>query len=176
MIEVKEDIAQLMVEFREIVRKELRDQGHVATGKLANTMRIEVQESQSRVVANLWLEDYFLNIEYPLQAGRVPYTRGSGARFSQLVESLMRWFRQKGVSNPSRATFATINKWKKEGRPTRASFRFSRNGRRTGFMKESVKTFSKDLGDEVIDIYASKIRGRYIALFRSLDQFNLKAS
>lgn len=176
MIKAKDKIEELMIEFREVVRDELRAEGHRSSGRLENTMRIEVKESDTKVEALLWLEDYYVFIEYPMRAGSVPFIRGSGAKFSQLVEGLMKWFKRKGASNPMRATFATINKWMQEGRPTRNSLRFSKNGRRTGFMKHSVKVFSTDLLDNLETIYVEKAEDHFRAVFRSLDQFKLKAS
>lgn len=172
---IKRLITELMEEFREIVRKELKDQGHSDTGKLSKSMRIEVIEYTGGIKALLYLQDYYVFLEYPMRAGNVPYSRGSGARTSQLITQLIAWFRRKGAANPVAASFATVNVWLKEGRPTDRSYAFSRNNRRTGFMKQSVKTWSKGLAEKIEGAYIESTNDHYRAVFKSLDNIKLRA-
>lgn len=167
-------VREWLEDFREIMIQELKDQGHWDTGKLGNNSRIEIKAQETKIQGLLWLEDYYVFIENPMAPGKQLYTRGSGASSSQIVQALMQWFRRKGAPNPMRATFATLNTWRKEGRPTRRSLQYSSNGRRTGFLKETVRQFSLDAVKNVEQIFSESIDGHYRLLFRSLDYFTLK--
>lgn len=128
--ELFRDVIALMNEVKDLYIKELKAQGHVNTGNLLRSAESRVFFQGLSVRAELLLAGYFEYLERRLPASRVPYRRGSGRGRSQVVQALIRYFEQRGAKEPKRATFATLNKWKKEGRPTRSSKRFSSNGRR----------------------------------------------
>lgn len=124
----------------EVVKKELSDQGHRLTGSLIDTIRVEVEVKRETILGLIWMNEYFPYLDRFLPPDKVPYSPGSGRRSSKVVDALERYWKKRGLgpSEARRATFATLNKWKKEGRPTKASFRFSKNGRRTGFLQASI--------------------------------------
>jgi hypothetical protein len=170
---IEESIHKIISDLREIVRDELRAQGHHDTGSLGDTMRIEVKEGPDSISGLLWLNDYYVYIEYPMSASRVPFRRGSGAKSSEMLKGLIDWWRRKGASNPVAAAFATVNVWLREGRPTQRSHFYSRNGRRTGFLKTSIKVFEKDLIGKVRDAFVEETKEHFKAVFKSMDQFKL---
>ena len=136
-------------------KKELEDQGHRLTGDLINTIRVEVQAKRDAILGLVWMNEYYPYLEYPLPADRVPYSRGSGRKTSKVVQALERYWQKRGLSGREAlsASFATLNKWKAEGRPTKASFRFSKNGRRTGFLAATIAQIEAK-ADEVLSLEA----------------------
>jgi hypothetical protein len=138
---VLDAVEKLLALAKDSVKKELQEQGHVLTGALINTIETELQAKRFAIIGLVWLNDYFHYLDRALPADKVPYQPGSGRRSSKVVTALERYWRLRGLSpkEATRATFATLNKWKQDGRPTRASFRFSKNGRRTGFLAATVE-------------------------------------
>jgi len=119
-----------MEEIRDLYVQELKNQGHIDTGKLSKTPEIRTLFIPLGIRSSLLLESYFEYLERRLDPQNVPFKRGSGKKSSKLVQALFRYFQRKGASDFKAATFATINKWKQEGRPTRSSLRFSSVGTR----------------------------------------------
>ena len=131
------------------VRKELSDQGHTLTGSLSRSVATDIQSGEEQITGRISMNEYFAYLERRLPANRVPYRRGSGAKRSKVVEALERYWKLRGLApkEARSATFATLNKWKQEGRPTRASFRFSKNGRRTGFLEATIDEINANAQD-----------------------------
>jgi len=135
------------------VRRELEDQGHRLTGSLIDSLKTEIRAKREAILGLVWLNEYFPYLEYPMSADRVPYSRVSGRKTSKVVAALQGYWRRRGLDaqEATRATFATLNKWKTEGRPTRQSFQYSRNGRRTGFLQYSIQQIEAD-ADRVLGL------------------------
>lgn len=137
---------------------ELDKQGHIDTGKLASTGQIETQFIPLGIRSTLLLESYYEYLERRLDPQHIPFQRGSGKKTSKLVQALFRYFQRKGATDFKAATFATINKWKKEGRPTKASLRFSSVGTRIRPLSRvledldvSVETMFTLAGEKALD-------------------------
>lgn len=145
----------LLKKAADIARRELEGQGHKLTGSLIASIETKLQVKRNAILGLVLMNDYFEHLEYPLPPERVPYGSGSGAKQSKLIRALTNYWKKRGLGNDEakRASFATANKWKQEGRPTKASFRFSKNGRRTGFLAESLRQIEKQ-ADEVLSLKA----------------------
>lgn len=118
------------------LRKELRDQGHVLTGDLERSIDYEIRQVGDIIQSEMSGNDYGDALNDGVKAGSIPYTRGSGATESEYIDGLIRNFKFRGKSEEEakRAAFATANTQKKDGMPTRGSMKYSKNGRRTGFI------------------------------------------
>lgn len=129
--ELFNDVMTLMNEVKDLYIQELTAQGHNNTGNLMRSAETSVTFEGLSVKGKLLLAGYFEFLERRLPPSQVPYRRGSGRKKSKVVQALFKYFQQRGVRDFKGATFGTLNKWKSEnGRPTRASRRFSSNGRR----------------------------------------------
>lgn len=150
-------------------QRELRAQGHVLTGSLVSTMGTRVVLGQSDITAQVLMNHYAPYLERALPASRVPYSPGSGAKSSKVVDALLRYWKLRGLApkEARSATFATLNKWKQEGRPTRASFRFSRNGRRLGFLERTVETVNENAADILLRGAGSEIEKNIVKSLRA---------
>lgn len=143
---IVEAVNRLLDHAADAVRAELEGQGHRLTGSLIENLRVEVKVRREAILGLVWLNEYFPYLDRPLSPDRVPYQRGSGRKTSKVVTALQSFWEKRGLSRKeaTRATFATLNKWKAEGRPTKASFKYARDGRRSGFLEYSIQQIRED--------------------------------
>lgn len=123
---------QLLQDPADILKNELieslKDQGHYNTGRLADSLEVEITQSGGIMKATIRMLDYGLIIETGVPASRVPYGGQKGA-FSEYLQGLMDSY------NWDLGTAIRVAKTAKiEGHPTDGSFAFSKNGKRTGFI------------------------------------------
>tara|TARA_Y100000593_G_scaffold94734_1_gene195489 strand:- start:8619 stop:9137 length:519 start_codon:yes stop_codon:yes gene_type:complete len=124
---------------------ELIKQGHKNTGALIDSMRGQVDRLGLGV--DIYANKYAIFLNLGVKKNRIPYSRGRGrGGRSKYIEGLIAYFKQKGAADPKAAAFATANKHKEEGMPTRGSRRFSTTGKRTHFINEAL-----DKNKEVIE-------------------------
>lgn len=122
--------------------KELQDQGHSATGKLLASIETIVQDKGNKLVGSILLNDYSIYLDKGVKPEKVPYTQGSGAKKSKYIDALIEWAKtvKPTLSERERKSFAfaVARKAKIEGHPTRGSYAYSSNGRRTGWSEYSI--------------------------------------
>lgn len=161
-----EDLAQYAIK---AAQRELRNQGHVLTGSLVNSMRARVVSGPDSFTGQVLMNNYAPYLERRLPASRVPYSPGSGARHSKVVDALLRYWKLRGLAprEARSATFATLNVWKREGRPTRASFRFARNGRRLGFLERTVEQVRENATDVLLKGAGTEIEKNIVRALRA---------
>ena len=131
------------------VKKELSDQGHRLTGGLIEGIDIEVAEQGDTVTGKLVGPDFAVYVDAGVRPERVRYP----------VRIMIEYFQKRGlpVKDATRAAWATRRIHQIEGIPTKASFRFSKNGRRTGFIKAGIEAvisemraiFAETIGDDI---------------------------
>lgn len=156
-MDAKQEIFRIMVRIMLVLKagaqKELEDQGHVLTGKLRDSIQVQAREVENEVIRGIMTgEPYGLALNDGVPGENIPYTRGSGAKSSKYIDGLIRFFKLRGKSDieAKRAAFATANVHKKEGMPSRGSFRYSKNGRRKGFIDHAVADNYEDI-DKMIE-------------------------
>ena len=118
-------------------RAEFRAQGHSLTGAAERSIRGEF--TPTSVTGDMVEYGYILNSG--VQSTRIPYSGRSGrGGTSQYIQGLITFFKLRGLSDSEAkgAAFATANKHRLEGMSTAASSRFSRTGKRQGFIDEVV--------------------------------------
>lgn len=146
-------ITAAMEDIRKLLIAELSAQGHRNTGALEKSLSYEVKREGDGIVAVMTAFEYGLYVEFGVPASRIPYTPGGRKRGgkSKYIQGLVTFFSHKGLSPREAlgAAFATARKHKREGMPTRGSYAFSSNGRRTGFTKNTLEQY--------LPILASKI-------------------
>ncbi len=119
------------------LRAELLAQSHRATGALIRSIEYDVRLVGITAALVMQYNFYgrFLNNGIP--ANRIPYTRGSGAGKSKLIEALVDWALQKRIKRDRKEAtsfaHAVAQKWKKTGYPSPDSKKYSKNGRIIGF-------------------------------------------
>jgi hypothetical protein len=154
----------------EIAREELRQQGHRVTGETEKSFEsrvIKISEGNYKGVISANLAAVILN--FGVTPARVPYEQGSGKKTSLYISALLDWAAnvKPELDEKERKSFvfAVARKAKKEGHPTRGSFKFSKNSRRVGWFDFSIE-LEKDKLFEYVK--PSEIYGRIVDDF----QFN----
>lgn len=144
----KDVIFGAMVDAMELMQKGLREelkaQGHYLTGRLSESIDFRVfTKGSSVVVGEMYAVDYAMVLEVGVKPERIPYGGRTGrGGTSRYIQGLVDFFQLRGLGEREamRAAFATANVQKQEGMPTANSYRFSNNGRRTGFVAETLKS------------------------------------
>ena len=145
-------IKSAMEDLRKRLIAELQQQGHSLTGALAKSIAYEIKEDASGVTAIMTALDYGLVLEFGVPANRIPYGgKGGGRGTSKYIQGLVRFFTLRGLGSREAlgAAFATAKKHKKEGMPSRGSYAFSSNGRRTGFVKNTLEQYLPTLTEAI---------------------------
>ena len=135
------------------LRKELKEQGHYLTGALHDSIEYRIfLRGATVVVAEMMALDYGVILEVGVPAGRIPYSgtrRGwASGGTSKYIQGLIKFFQKRGLGEREAmsAAFATANVQRREGMPTNGSFAFSANGRRTGFVSETLENHLQIVG------------------------------
>ncbi len=170
LIQIVEQILKdLIAEFQD----ELRQQGHVLTGKLINSMSFRVDEFSNQIVGVIEFEDYGRFVDTGVSASRIPFSGRSGkGGTSKYIEGLIRFFKLRGLSGreAKQAAFATAMKHKREGMPTNASRRFSQNGDRKGFINKRLEKAEPRILAQFEEIAGNKLEVRVLEVFRGFDR------
>lgn len=154
-IDIKEDVGFAMSLLKLQLKSKLEAQGHGRRGvsKLIDSIDYEIESTATIMVAGMYMEDYYIFVEKGVKASRIPYYPGSGRKTSKYIQGLIRFWRLKKGLSPraaKRAAFATANKHKKEGMPSRSSFKFSKDGTRLGFLDSTLKKYENQVF-EILD-------------------------
>lgn len=149
-------------------QKELTDQGHRATGTLIDTMEaVMISEDPSSWRAGIEIEDYGLEVDSGVRPGKVPSPFKDAAEFKRHIDQLREWSRiiKPGLDQLERSEFilAVNRKHRIEGIPTRDSFIYSRNNRRTGWIKHSFE--DPEIQEEARQELDKYLFSYYVAFF-----------
>jgi hypothetical protein len=111
-------------------------QGHNLTGRLKGSFETVTTSTNSGIKADIMVEGYGQFVDQGVKAARIPYSgrsgRGGKSKYIEGLERVLYQTRPGFATEALRAAFATAAKHRREGMPTRASYRFSRNGKRLG--------------------------------------------
>lgn len=143
--ETIERIASLALQ---AVAIEWKVQGHNLTGKAIRELETRIVEKANKTVIEGYVIDYMATINSGIPASRIPYTSGSGARSSQYIQGLIDYVKRrmgKSDREAQRIAFAIASRHKREGMPTKASRRFSKTGKRTGFIEQALDNIEPEL-------------------------------
>jgi hypothetical protein len=136
-----------------VLKNVLRQQGHNLTGKLLDSIEAKTEIDRSNFIAKIqiYFENYGNVLNTGIKPNRVPYERGSGKKTSKVVQSLSNYARLRGMANDNKQAlkiaFAILNSWKKNGAPTIGSKKFSKTGRRTGSIQETIEQIEPLIND-----------------------------
>jgi hypothetical protein len=146
--------------FKEKLREELKAQGHSNTGKLEKSIAYDIELKAEKIVVSMFMNTYGVFMDTGVSPSKIPYSgrTGLGGR-SKYIEGLISYFRSKGLNerNAKGAAFATATIQKREGMPTRNSYRHSSNGRRTGFVNEAWTSIQSEFEKIVTDHFYSRM-------------------
>ena len=130
--ELYDRIAELA---RIAVIQQWRAQGHELTGKAAREVEMVVATSAKGAKIDGYILDYMAELNEGTPANKIVYSK-------QQLRDLTRYVKMRGIAgsdrDASRIAWFIFSRHLKEGRPTKASARFSQTGKRTGFIDDAL--------------------------------------
>lgn len=144
----------------EMLKAELAAQGHRNTGRLERSISYNVTRNAEGLLATVSANEYAIYLEFGVPASRIPFSPGSGAKSSKYIAGLINYFKSKGLqpSEARSAAFATAHAHKREGMPTRKSYRFSSNNRRTHFTRTTLEQYLPTLVNNLQQAGAQEVQ------------------
>jgi hypothetical protein len=124
-----------------VVANEWRLQGHELTGAAVKQMETMVRMEINTLIIEGFVPDYMAINNSGVTAARIPYTPNSGRPPSKYISGLIDYVQRRMGKSEKEAksiAFAIASKHKKEGMPTKTSARFSKTGKRTGFIEQAL--------------------------------------
>jgi hypothetical protein len=151
-----------MVDYKKIglliiqsLQRELINQGHQSSGNLVNSFEQRVITMPNSVALEILMDDYGIYVNDGRKSGgkKVP------------VNVLVDWIERRAIASGDKKVkslaFAIQQKIWQEGSPTKGSFKFSKNGRRKGFIDfvidNELSEVYNELEKEVFNGYDSAI-------------------
>jgi hypothetical protein len=139
----------VLSELSSSAKAELLAQGHKATGRgIASIEPLIQSDDAARLVGVIMANDYLIPVDTGVKADKIPFSGKGKGGTSKYIQGLLNWI---SVIRPGLTAkeslgfaFAIAHKHKKEGNPTRGSYSFSSNGRRTGWIEYGIQ---KNVGD-----------------------------
>lgn len=150
----REIIISLLEIAREEISVELRAQGHDQSGKLVASIETKINETIEGFRGELYMAYYYEFVNNFTPPSRIPFGGRSGrGGKSKYIEGLIDFFTRLAAQNPISRAFATAWTQKREGRPTKGSYLFSSNGRRTGFLEAAHEKISERGLNQIAEDY-----------------------
>lgn len=135
---------------KEKLGEELTKQGHKATGRLLESIKVEVKDLPDRTILEGSFEDYGKFLDTGVKNVR------PGRAY---IEAIVNWLRLKGIQAGDKSllsiAFAIRATHLKQGIPTSKSRRFSqaKGNRRIGWMTETLNEQEQQIGKMIDDAY-----------------------
>jgi hypothetical protein len=131
------------------IREQIAVQGHNMTGALSKSV-----EHKERITTDGVVIQFLLN-DYGIIPARIPYGSFTGAKVSKYIQGLKRFAKIRFRVTEKQAlgiAFAIANKHKKEGLPTRGSYRYSKNGKRKNYIEDAILLRTKQIEQLIGDL------------------------
>jgi len=138
-------------------------QGHYMNGKIVEDMDILTKTTAEVLNMGIYVYPYGVYMEAGVTANKIPFAPGSGKKTSLYISALIRYVQKRmGISEMKKAksiAFAIAHTQKKQGMPTRESYRFSNSGMRTNWIQETmnknenlITTFVNDIFGHALEV------------------------
>ena len=139
---LKENLKEAVLLLSNEIIEELVSQGHKATGKLISSINQKVTVQLNSLIGEIEMLYYGRFVDEGVKAEKVKIGR-------KYIDAIVRWLKVKKFQGNNKKlrgiAFAIGNKHKKEGIPTKASSRFSKDGRRKEFVNIAFKRREKEV-------------------------------
>ena len=144
---------EMAIEIAKLIEKRLKyeivQQGHKLTGKLLESIEYKIERTGGDFSITYLMEFYGVILDKGVTAARIPFGgQGTGAKTSKYIQGLTRYARFRFNVNAKEAlkiAFAIAHKQKKQGMPTKGSYRFSKTGKRTDFVGDTLRDVDSDI-------------------------------
>ncbi len=129
-------------------KKQVTLQNFVNKGKLRDDITAETILNFSGYIINFFIKDYGVFLDKGISPNNVPYSPGSGRAKSKYIAGLQKWVKSKLRKRNKEAlsiAFAIAKIHKKQGIASVNSKEFSKNGKRAGFIDDTLEELNKVL-------------------------------
>lgn len=164
-------IVDVMLELQAALRDELANQGHILTGNLSDSIMFEVSADGREIAGQMFFSDYGVFVNVGVTADRIPFggRRGKGGT-SAYIQGLIEFWENRGLSGREAigAAFATAHVHKREGMPSRASYKYSQTGKRIGFVQDAVESRIANIEARLAEKFSATLQFEIADAVRSL--------
>jgi len=129
-----------------VVANEWKAQGHNMTGAAIRNMETVTRVEVNRLIIEGLVPFYMAINNQGVPPEKIPYYPGSGNKTSKYIDALISYAKvrmNKSDKDAKSVAFAIASVQKKEGMPTKASVKYSKTGRRTGFIETALDANSQ---------------------------------
>lgn len=144
-----EKVAQNIGDFvKKNIVNQIKLQGHNLTGKLTKSVSYKVFYTQQGISLIFEMEEYGAILNKGVKANKIPFGGNTGAKRSKYIQGLKRFAQLRFFVDEKKAlqiAFAIAHAHKRDGMPTRKSFRFSKTGKRTNFIEDALADSYPDI-------------------------------
>jgi|GEM_PF-1613614 len=163
-IQLRQELGQMGEFIRSITAEEFSQQGHSLTGKSLKSIKYKVSKQSKTWTIEISHAGHMSYLNTGVPADRVAYTRNSGAGKSAFIAALIKWVKLRGIAKgftkSKSIAFAIANTMKKEGIPTKGSFEFTKNGRRTGWLDQPINKQETKIEEKLEEVYCDFIAAK----------------
>jgi len=142
-----DDISTLAIS---VIANEWRAQGHELSGSAVKQMETLIKFEINTLIIEGYVPDYMAINNSGVKSNRIPYYPGSGNKTSKYISGLIDYVKRrmgKSDKESKGIAFAIASKHKREGMPTIKSSKYSKTGRRTGFIEIALEINSQKFID-----------------------------
>ena len=121
-------------------------QGHNLTGNAIQQLETRIVEAGGGVIIQGYMVDYMAELNEGTKAKDIP--RRGTSEYDRLIVKLSDYARKRGMQGKrtyEQIAQAIVSTWYREGRPSKASARFSSTGKRTGFIEAALDGIEPEL-------------------------------
>lgn len=154
-----------------VVANEWRLQGHELTGAAVKQMETMVRMEINTLIIEGFVPDYMAINNSGVTAARIPYTPNSGRPPSKYISGLIDYVKRRMGKSDKEAksiAFAIASKHKQEGMPTKASAKYSKTGKRTGFIEQALDKNSQSFIDLIERSVAATVEVLVESYYKSI--------
>lgn len=153
-MDILTDIQKLENVLTKVLAEEWEAQGHKMTGAITDTIEYVVKQEATMLTLSGFMNFYGNILAAGTPANRIPFSGRSGrGGTSAYIAALQNYAKQRmnisGEKESLSVAFAIAHKQKKEGMPTKGSYKYSSTGKRLDWIEEAFKK-NEDRISEVI--------------------------
>lgn len=144
------------------LKDEFEAQGHKLTGAFENSLTYQVKDSVTKIEIDVLGNDYGKYVNTGVPSNKIPFSgtkKGRGGT-SKYIQGLIRFVQLRTGKNAKEAigiAFAIAKAHKRDGMPTRGSYKHSQNSRRTDFVNFVLNDKEENVGELIEDYVKSEI-------------------
>jgi hypothetical protein len=154
-----------------VVANEWRAQGHELSGSAVRQMETFVRMEINTLIIEGLVPNYMAINNQGVPSNRIPYYPGSGNKTSKYISGLIDYVQRRMGKSEKEAkgiAFAIASKHKKEGMPTKTSSKYSKTGKRTGFIEQALDKNSQKFVELIENAITFSVEATIESYYKSI--------